>query len=119
MRYRILWLLAFAVVMGCGISGFAATSQDYYQAGMKLYNSQQYGQAVRYFQAAVQLDPSNWQAYQGLGMCDYAMGDKASAKTAFDKSLTLHPNNPPLAKFDESMDSPPPSTMRLRGALQV
>jgi hypothetical protein len=39
-------------------------------------------------------------------MCDYAQGDKSDAKAAFDKSLTLHPDNPQLAHFDENMQTP-------------
>jgi tetratricopeptide (TPR) repeat protein len=72
---------------------------------MRLYNSHDYSQAAQYFQAAIQQDPDNWQAYQGLGLCDYAQGDKAGAKQAFDQSLRIHPNNPQLARFDESLDS--------------
>ncbi|HJT23998.1 MAG TPA: tetratricopeptide repeat protein [bacterium] len=86
-------------------AAFAATSWEYYQAGMRLYNQHEYNEASRYFGAAVNQDPNNWQAYQGLGLCDYALGDKAGAKQAFDRSLTIHPDNPQLARFDESLDS--------------
>ena len=77
---------------------------------MRLYNQHEYSEASRYFQAAVDADPGNWQAYQGLGLCDYAQGDKAGAKQAFDRSLTIHPDNPQLARFDESLQPgvPPP-----------
>ena len=95
------------VVFSISSTVFAATSWEYYQAGMRLYNQHEYAEATRYFQAAVDADPNNWQAYQGLGMSDYAQGDKAGAKQAFDRSLTVHPNNPQLARFDESLESGP------------
>lgn len=100
---RRVFLLAFAVFSVSTVVS-AATSWEYYQAGMRLYNQHEYGEASRYFQAAVDQDPNNWQAYQGLGMCAYAQGDKTGAKQAFDRSLTIHPNNPQLARFDESLE---------------
>jgi len=77
---------------------------------MRFYNQHEYGDAERYFQAAVQQDPANWQAYQGLGMCQYAQGDRGGAKQSFDQSLRIHPDNPQLARFDEGLDNPSPST---------
>lgn len=70
---------------------------------MRLYNQHEYGEAEQYFQAAVQQDPNNWQAYQGLGMCQYAQGDRKGAEQSFDLSLRIHPDNPQLAKFDENL----------------
>jgi tetratricopeptide (TPR) repeat protein len=98
------FLFLLAAILGLFASlASAATSNDYYQAGLKLYNQHQYSQAARYFQAAVQVDPNNWQAYQCLGLCDYSLGDKEGARQAFDKSLQINPNNPSLARFDESL----------------
>lgn len=88
-------------------ASLASTSWEYYQAGMRLYNRHDYNEAARYFQSAVEQDPNDWQAYQMLGMCDYSLGDKEGAKKAFDQSLRIHPNNPQLAKFDESLSSSP------------
>lgn len=114
MSYSIRRLLLFTFpLFTFSTMALAATSWEYYQAGMRFYNQHEYSEATRYFQAAVNQDPNNWQAYQGLGMCDYAQGDKAGAKQAFDRSLTIHPNNPQLAHFDESLEpgSPaPPSS---------
>jgi len=98
------WLSALAVFF-VSAAAFAATSWEYYQAGTRLYNRHEYSQAAKYFQAAVQEDPNNWQAYQMLGMSDYALGDREGAKQAFDQSLRIHPDNPQLAKFDEKLSS--------------
>ncbi len=91
-------------------AALAATSWEYYQAGMRLYNQQDYAQAARYFQAAIQEDPNNWRAYQGLGLCDYALGDRSSARQAFDQSLRIHPDNPQLEKFEESLEAGSPGS---------
>lgn len=101
-KTALVFLLAAFFVLWASRS-LAATSSDYYQAGLKLYNQRQYIQAQKYFQAALQLDPNNWQAYQGLGLSDYALGDRQGAKQAFDKSLSIHPDNPSLARFDENL----------------
>jgi tetratricopeptide (TPR) repeat protein len=109
--WRALRLAVFLIVLSAS-AALAATSWEYYQAGMRFYNGHDYSQAARYFQAAIQEDPDNWQAYQGLGLCDYALGDREGAKQAFDQSLRIHPNNPSLARFDESLDSAAPPSPR-------
>ncbi len=96
-------MAALPILFFAASTALAATSWEYYQAGMRLYNQHEYGDAERYFQAAVQQDPNNWQAYQGLGMCQYAQGDRPGAEKSFDQSLRIHPDNTPLAKFDENL----------------
>ncbi|HVM33493.1 MAG TPA: tetratricopeptide repeat protein [bacterium] len=92
------------------VAAFAATAQQYYDAGLQLYNQKQYNQAVAYFKAAVQMDPSNWQADQALGSAYYAEGDKTDALSAYDQSLALHPN-PQLQQFADGLrgSTPPPA----------
>ncbi len=82
---------------------FSATSPEYYQAGLRFYNQKKYGEAVRYFKAAIQEDPSNWQAYQLLGYSYYAQGDASDAKAAMDESLSKHPDNPGLRSFKDRL----------------
>jgi tetratricopeptide (TPR) repeat protein len=102
------WLV-FILTMASNV--FAATSRDYYQAGLRFYNQKQYNDAIRYFQYAVQTDPQNWQAYQGLGYSYYATGDKADAFSALDKSLSLNPNNPSVKQLADSLRGPASSTL--------
>lgn len=83
---------------------FAATSQQYYAAGVQFYNQRQYPQAVLYFKAAVQVDPNNWQACQALGTVYYAEGDPTDALHAYDQSLALHAN-PQLQSFADQLRS--------------
>ncbi len=85
-------------------NAWAATSADYYQAGLKLYNQKQYGQAEAYLKAAVQMDPNNWQAEQVLGLCYYQEGKTAEAKGAVQESLDHHPDNPSLQKFLDGLN---------------
>jgi len=85
----------------------AASSWEYYQSGQRLYQQGQYRKSLSYFQAAVQEDPSNWQAYQGMGLSYYALGDTPNAKASFDRSLSIHPNNPSLRNFNDKLQSAP------------
>ncbi len=106
----VLRFFIFAAIFTVVETALAATSQNYYQAGLRLYNQHQYAEAERYFRAAIQEDSNNWQAYQGLGLCEYAQGDRDGAKKAFDASLKINPDNPQLARFDENLDSSASST---------
>ena len=83
----------------------AATSQEYFDAGLSLYQKQNYSQAVPYFRAAIQLDPQSWKAYQMLGQSYYEMGDSGSALQMFDKSLEIHPANKSLRQFANKLRS--------------
>ena len=80
---------------------YAATTQQNYDAGVQFYNQKQYNQAINYLKAAVQIDSSNWQAYQLMGNCYYSEGDKTDALTAYDQSLGLHADNQVQAFADQ------------------
>jgi len=90
-------------------SASAATSEEYYNAGMSLYQKAQYGQSIQYYQAAVQLDPSNWRAYQGMGHSYYRSGNILEAVKAYDASLKLNPGNTELQKFVDNLKSTQPT----------
>jgi tetratricopeptide (TPR) repeat protein len=90
-----------ALFLLCSTAVFAATSQQYYDAGVQLYNQKQYNQAISYLKAAIQIDPSNWQAYQLMGSSYYSEGDKADALTAYDQSLGLHADSQVQAFADQ------------------
>ena len=79
-----------------------------------MYQTGDYNRAVQYLNAAVQVDPSNWQAYQVLGTVYYKTNDHQAALTAFDKSLAIHSDNPSLKSFADqiraSLALPPPVT---------
>ncbi|MGH7738533.1 MAG: tetratricopeptide repeat protein [bacterium] len=86
----------------------AATAQQYYAAGVQQYQQKQYNQAVQYLKAAIQMDASNWEAYQTMGSAYYAEGDKTDALSSYDKSLALHPN-PQLRSFADNLRASTPA----------
>jgi tetratricopeptide (TPR) repeat protein len=94
---------------------FAITPQDYYQAGLNLYSQKQYAQAIAYFKTAVQLDPGYWQAYQQLGTSYYLLNQIPRALWAFGKSLSLHPDNPVLERFADSIRAAHPEATPVSG----
>jgi hypothetical protein len=59
--------------------------------------------ALQDYQAAANADPNSAQAYQGMGICYYYLGQKSEALTAFQKALSLDPNNTQLANFVKTM----------------
>lgn len=82
----------------CSSQAFAYSSVDYYKAGLKLYSVKNYDQAVRYFGAAVQLDPNNTAALQARGNCHYALGDYPGALADYQKVQAISPSDA-LAQF--------------------
>jgi hypothetical protein len=96
-------IFIFLFLLNIPVFGLAYTSNDYYQAGLTLYQQKDFTKAIQYFKAAVQIDPLNWQAYQVLGNTYYQTGDNADALEAFDKSLQSHPDNPSLKTFADSL----------------
>ncbi len=94
-----LWLAVDAITTPC----FAANSVEYFNTGLALYKQGNYTQAIQYFNAAVSLDPTLWQAYQGLAQSEKALGKNAEALDACEKSLELHPDNPFLVRMDNEL----------------
>jgi hypothetical protein len=82
------------------------TPPHYLAQGNSLYQQGNYAEAAKYFQAATQLDPQNWQGYQSLGNADYKLGKTEEARAAYQQSLAIHPQNPALRNFLNQM---PPS----------
>ncbi|HVZ79961.1 MAG TPA: tetratricopeptide repeat protein [bacterium] len=97
----------FAIVALLGMAASQAraqaTANQYLTAANQFYNQKNYTQAAVYYRAAAQVDPNNAVAYQGLGSCQYAQGQKAEALASYERSLVLNPNNPPLANFVQSL----------------
>jgi tetratricopeptide (TPR) repeat protein len=96
-----LFLMSSAAVWG------QATSDVYYQWGNKLYVQGNYDLCIKYYKAAIQVDPQNWKAYQALGSCEYHLGQKDQSIQDFNQSLALNPNNPPLQNFVNQISGGP------------
>lgn len=77
----------------------ANSAQDYYAAAKQVAASGDYARAKLYLEATVKLDPNHWQAWQELGnTCARLRLDK-EALTAYERSLAVNPDNPPLATY--------------------
>jgi hypothetical protein len=110
MRFRAIKIVFMLMVFILAAqSALAATSEEYYNAGMSLYQKAQYGQSIQYYQAAIQLDPSNWRAYQGMGHSYYRAGNIPEAVKAYDASLKLNPGNAELQKFVDNLKASQPA----------
>jgi hypothetical protein len=95
-----LFLISSAAVWG------QATSDVYYQWGNKLYGQGNYDMSIKYYKAAIQVDPQNWKAYQALGSCEYRLGQKDEAIRDYNQSLAINPNNPGLQDFVNQISGP-------------
>jgi len=95
-RSSLLYLLA---LLFFASAAPAATPDEYYKAGLSFYQKADYQNAIKYLKAAVQTDPSHWQANQVLGYSYYQIHDPESALAAIDQSLQTHPDNPNLRAF--------------------
>ncbi len=100
-------LRLFLIVLGLSIPAavFSATAAEYYNAGLTLNQQGKSDLALQYFDAAIQTDPTHWQAYMAKGTCQYQMGNKEGALASFEKSLALHPDNASLEQFVATMKS--------------
>ncbi len=97
------FLTFFLSFAGMVIPCLAANSNEYFNAGLNLYNQKNYAQAIQYFNAALSLDPNLWQAYQGIAQSELALGKNAEALNACEKSLEIHPDNTFLVKMDNEL----------------
>lgn len=92
-RLSIALLFSLAAPLLFTSSARAYTSTDYYNAGLQLYNAQNYAQAIQYFNAAIQADPNAAAALQGRANCYYAQGQYQQALDDYQKVQALSPNS--------------------------
>ncbi|MBA4292112.1 hypothetical protein C0431_04000 [bacterium] len=64
--------------------------------GKKLFQSQQFDQAIEKFRHAHEIDPSNTEAILGLGFALHATNQPEQARRAFEDGLKLSFNQPEL-----------------------
>lgn len=102
-HYRFAAAICLLWIGSVGFSFADDNSMQYYQTGNTFYSQKNYDQAIRYYEAAVQMNPKLWQAYQGLGNCYYAKGDKTEALKNYEKCLDLNPDNPQLNPFVQNL----------------
>lgn len=106
MKHAKFAVAALLLFFGLSASSWAQDqSIQYYQAGNSTYSQKNYDMAIRYYQGAVQINPQMWQAYQGMGNCYYAKGDKQNALTNYQKALSINSNNPQLSSFVQTLQA--------------
>jgi tetratricopeptide (TPR) repeat protein len=86
----------------------AVPAEDYYNAGISLFQQKDYDKAIQYFHAAIQEKNDFWQAYQFLGEAYYQDSNRTEAVVAIQQSLKLHHDNPDLRKFLATIQSNSP-----------
>jgi len=104
-RLAVATLMFSVVFLGLPMMGGSqgATADQYFQYGNKLYQTKDYANAAKYYQASVQLNPGNAPAFQALGNCYYFTNRKAEAVAAYEKALALNPNSPQLAAYVQNL----------------
>lgn len=67
--------------------------------GERLEEAQKWDEGIALFEAYTQLFPQIVVAWNRLGKCRAAKGDKAGARAAWEKSVALRPNNNPAVRW--------------------
>jgi cytochrome c-type biogenesis protein CcmH/NrfG len=62
--------------------------------GNVYYDTQQYSEAVKYYERSLQSNPQNVNVRTDMGTAYWYMGDPDTAITQFQKSLSYNPNHP-------------------------
>ena len=75
------------------------------EAANNYYNSKNYIEAEQLYQAAIQSDPNNAAAYQGMGNCKLAEGEKKEAIADYKKALSINPDNPQLSAYVQKLQT--------------
>ncbi len=91
-----------AAAGGAGAAG--GKGQKYLVMGHKYLKAKQYDMAIKYYNASAKVQPT-YQAYQFLGTAYYKKGDTDKARAAYEKSLSLNPNNPQVKNILAKMGS--------------
>jgi Tfp pilus assembly protein PilF len=76
-------------------------AHEAYEKGMALMNGKKdYAGALAQFESAIREYPSYYEAYAGMGIMDYYLGDAPAAEDALRKSIDLSSGKYPDAIFD-------------------
>jgi len=79
-----------------------STKEDvakFYNLGITAYKEKRFDDAIKELNKCIALVPNSWQVYQLIGNCYYAKGNIVEAVRAYQKSLSINPNNPSLANW--------------------
>jgi hypothetical protein len=77
--------------------------------GKQFYAVRDYAHALQCFQLAAREDPKSAFAYLGIGNCDYILGQPRDALVAYQKYLSLNPENPAVSAMVQKLQDAAPS----------
>ena len=80
--------LLILMLSGCGLS---SEVEQHYNSGVDLAERGRFGEAVKRFTLAVQLDPEFTLAYNNRGLAYYSLGEYRKALEDFDRVIRLDP----------------------------
>jgi Flp pilus assembly protein TadD len=78
----------------------------YYNQGIILAGDNRMTTAIDRLENAVVLDPTNWKAWNVLGLCLYQLGEFDKAKKAWEKSIDNHREDNPALEYLDKLKSP-------------
>jgi tetratricopeptide (TPR) repeat protein len=74
-------------------------SDEYYRKGLSLAKIEDYEEASKYFDKAIELDPNNLLALISKANALIELGNEEEAKACVDKVRTIDPNYPSLSNY--------------------
>lgn len=80
-------------------------SEEHFKAGLKLYDQQDFTGAIKEFDAAIQINPENADAYYFIGYSYYKMDQMDKAMAVFDQAYAIDSKYSPLPRRPQI---PPP-----------
>ena len=89
----------YLLALGFNAKIYAGAAEDDYKAGLNLYSTQNYSQAIAFFDAALKLEPNNAAALLGRANCYYSQGKYPDALADYQKVQALQPQNSQVASF--------------------
>ncbi len=96
---------------------WAVQDDDYFQLGKSLYDKGSFYDSSVILEGVVKHRPGDWEAYEILGHDYVNLGDYPKGIVDCQKSLDLHPDNPPLQAFLNTLKTLPPPTATPTGTL--
>src|SRR4051812_36324706 len=101
-------LLLLLACLALGSLSRAESAWLFVTEAARAYQAKDYDLAVTQYQKAIKLEPSHAGAFQGLGNCFLAKGDRERALVYYRFSLQLNPANPALASYVEKLTNTAP-----------
>jgi tetratricopeptide (TPR) repeat protein len=74
------------------VSKQESVSEEYYRKGLSLAKIEDYEEAAKYFDKALQLDPNNILAWISKANALTELGNDEEARVCFDTAKTIDPN---------------------------